>query len=110
MSLFRLCRQALPHAAAVLLTASLVASCETAIGSAPQTTQAVAEASPERVILQTYRLIGDRHLNEPDFRKISVETYRGFAGADVLGASVVRTLPHGSEDVLASGIFLSDSL
>jgi carboxyl-terminal processing protease len=82
VSLFRLCRQALPHAAAVLLTASLVASCETAIGSAPQTAQTVAEASPERVILQTYRLIGDRHLNQPDFRKISVETYRGFASAD----------------------------
>ena len=43
---------------------------------------ASAEASPERVILQAYRLIAERHLNEPDFRKISVETYRGFAGAD----------------------------
>ena len=83
MSLIRLCRLVLPHAAAVLLTASLVASCETAIGSAPpQTAQTVIEASPERVILQTYRLIGDRHLNQPDFRKISVETYRGFASAD----------------------------
>ncbi len=40
---------------------------------------------------------------------------RGFAGADdalgaeVFGASVLRTVPHGSEDVLASGIFRSDS-
>ena len=83
MSLIRLCRLALPQAVAVLLAASLVASCETTAGSTTtQTAQAATEASPERVILQTYRLIGERHLKEPDFRKISVETYRGFASAD----------------------------
>ena len=30
-----------------------------------------ADVSVERVILQAYRAIGDRHLNEPDFRKMS---------------------------------------
>ena len=35
---------------------------------------------------------------------------RGFAWACALGAGVARTLPQGSEDTLASGIFLSDSL
>ena len=41
-----------------------------------------ADVSVERVILQAYRAIGDRHLNEPDFRKMSLETYRGFAATD----------------------------
>jgi carboxyl-terminal processing protease len=36
----------------------------------------------ERVVLQAYRAIGDRHLNEPDFRRMVQETYKGFASAD----------------------------
>ena len=34
----------------------------------------------------------------------------GLAGAAAFGASLLRTAPHGSEEVLASGIFFSDSL
>ncbi|HEX9558811.1 MAG TPA: hypothetical protein VF991_20115, partial [Reyranella sp.] len=33
-------------------------------------------------MLQAYRAIGDRHLFEPNFRNLSAETYRGFAGPD----------------------------
>ena len=36
----------------------------------------------ERVVLQAYRAIGDRHLYEPNFRTLSAEAYRGFASAD----------------------------
>ncbi|WP_421998974.1 S41 family peptidase [Reyranella sp.] len=36
----------------------------------------------ERVILQAYRAIGDRHLFQPNFRTLSAETYRGFAISD----------------------------
>ena len=85
MSLIRLVRLALSHAAAVLLAASLVASCETTTDQAPAATRTpatAADVSVERVILQAYRAIGDRHLYEPDFRKMSVDTYRGFAAAD----------------------------
>ncbi|HEY6982954.1 S41 family peptidase [Reyranella sp.] len=82
MSLTRLFRLVLSHATAALFAASLVASCGTTSASTPPPPGAASEASPERVILQAYRLIAERHLNEPDFRKISVETYRGFAGAD----------------------------
>ena len=87
MSLTRFVRLTLSHAAAALLAAGLVASCETSPGtvnaSAPGRGSAVAaDVSVERIILQTYRAIGDRHLYEPDFRKMSVETYRGFAGSD----------------------------
>ncbi len=42
-------------------------------------------ASPvgvERVVMTAYRAIGDRALREPDFRTLSVETYRGFAALD----------------------------
>jgi carboxyl-terminal processing protease len=83
--LIRLVRLVLSHAAAALLAASLVASCET---TTDQTTAAArnpataADVSVERVILQAYRAIGDRHLNEPDFRKMSQETYKGFAASD----------------------------
>jgi carboxyl-terminal processing protease len=83
--LTRLVRLALSHAAAALLAASLVASCETTTdqASAPARNPATAaDVSVERVILQAYRAIGDRHLYEPDFRKMSVETYRGFAASD----------------------------
>lgn len=87
MPLIRFIRRALSHAASALLAASLVASCETAVGSgsAPPYVRSPATAADvgvERVILQAYRAIGDRHLNEPDFRKMSAETYRGFAGTD----------------------------
>lgn len=86
MSLIRFFRASLSHTgvAIAFLAASLVASCEMTSSSAAPAGSPVAasEASPERVILQTYRLIGDRAVNEPDFRKISVETYRGFASAD----------------------------
>ena len=41
-----------------------------------------ADVNLERVVLQAYRAIGDRHLFEPNFRTLSTETYRGFASAD----------------------------
>ena len=41
-----------------------------------------ADVNIERVVLQAYRAIGDRHLFEPNFRTMSAETYRGFASAD----------------------------
>ena len=76
----------LSRATFALLAASLVASCETTGGSATAPTArrpaAAADVSAERVILQTYRAIGDRHLNQPDFRVMSQDTYRGYAGAD----------------------------
>ena len=79
----RFLKLALSHATATLLAASLVASCEP-IGdvAAGQTRSSAADVSAERVILQAYRAIGDRHLNEPDFRKLSLETYKGFAASD----------------------------
>lgn len=86
MPLTRIFRLALSHSAAALLAASLVASCETAPGTSSQAavraSAASSDASAQRVILQAYRVIGDRHLNEPDFRKLTLETYRGFASAD----------------------------
>ncbi len=76
---------ALSHAAAALLAASLVASCVPAGDSSSvpgRSPAAAADVSVERVVLQAYRSIGDRHLNTPDFRKMSQETYKGFASAD----------------------------
>jgi len=76
---------ALSHATATLLAASLVASCVPSSDGSPVATRSPAKAadvSVERVVLQAYRSIGDRHLNQPDFRKMSQETYRGFASAD----------------------------
>jgi carboxyl-terminal processing protease len=69
--------------AVALVAASLVASCETGshLGS-PAESNLAAAAGPERVIMTAYRAIGDRALREPDFRTLSVETYRGFASAD----------------------------
>ena len=90
MPLIRFLRRAVSHAASALLAASLVASCETAVGSgtsAPpsaRTAATAADVGVERVILQAYRAIGDRHLYDPDFRKMSAETYRGFASTDPL--------------------------
>jgi carboxyl-terminal processing protease len=79
---------ALSHATAALLAASLVASCEpTSDGTSSASTRSpatAADVSVERVVLQAYRAIGDRHLNEPDFRKMSLETYKGFAATDPL--------------------------
>jgi len=80
--LIRIFRPGLPHVAAVLFAAALVASCETTASTPPSQSPAAADASVERVVLQAYRAIGDRHVNEPDFRKIAVETYRGFAAPD----------------------------
>jgi len=70
---------------AALLAASLVASCEPTGDSAPVSARnpaTAADVSVERVVLQAYRAIGDRHLNEPDFRRMTQETYKGFASAD----------------------------
>lgn len=79
-------RWTLPCAAGILLVGALVASCATST----DTPQAQARGGPataadvniERVVLQAYRAIGDRHLYEPNFRSLSAETYRGFASAD----------------------------
>ena len=67
----------LPRAAVSLMAACLVVSCATspdtpspqADGRAP----AAADVGIERVVLQAYRAIGDRHLYEPNFRNLSVE-------------------------------------
>ncbi|HYI05013.1 MAG TPA: S41 family peptidase, partial [Reyranella sp.] len=64
----------------------MVVSCATST-NAPQATSGrnpsvAADVNLERVVLQAYRAIGDRHLFEPNFRALSTETYRGFAGAD----------------------------
>jgi carboxyl-terminal processing protease len=72
-------------AMAALLAASLVASCDPTSDAAPVSARSpatAADVSVERVVLQAYRAIGDRHLNEPDFRKMAQETYKGFASAD----------------------------
>jgi carboxyl-terminal processing protease len=78
-------RTALPRAAAALFAASLVVSCATSTDTpqAPGRNPAVAaDVNIERVVLQAYRAIGDRHLYEPNFRTLSAETYRGFASTD----------------------------
>jgi carboxyl-terminal processing protease len=73
----------LSHAAAALVAASLVASCEPSSSRLPSAPDSQASrAGVERVVMTAYRAIGDRHLYEPDFRKLSVETYRGFASTD----------------------------
>jgi carboxyl-terminal processing protease len=84
ISFFRL---ALPRTAAILLAAALVASCATSTevpqAQAPGHSPSVAaDVNIERIVLQAYRAIGDRHLYQPDFRALSAETYRGFADAD----------------------------
>ena len=72
-------RKALPRTAAALFAASLVVSCATSI-EAPQgangarNPSVAADVNLERVVLQAYRAIGDRHLFEPNFRAISTET------------------------------------
>jgi carboxyl-terminal processing protease len=77
----------LPRVAAVLAAACLVVSCATST-EAPQVQaggrnpSVAADVNIERVVLQAYRAIGDRHLYQPNFRTISVEAYRGFASGD----------------------------
>ena len=103
----RFLKLALSHATATLLAASLVASCEpTGDVAAGQTRgQAAADVSVERVILQAYRAIGDRHLNQPDFRKMSLATYKGFAAADptlsLQESDRTLTLIHDGHDVVS---------
>jgi len=76
----------LPRAAAALLAACLVVSCatspDTPSSQADGRSPATGDAGIERVVLQAYRAIGDRHLYEPNFRNLSVEAYRGFASSD----------------------------
>ena len=78
-------RQTLLRAAGALFAASLVVSCATSTDT-PQAqggkAAVAADVNIERVVLQAYRAIGDRHLFEPNFRTMSAETYRGFASAD----------------------------
>ena len=78
-------RLVLPRAASILLVGALVASCATSTDT-PQAqgggAATAADVNIERVVLQAYRAIGDRHLYEPNFRAISAETYRGFASTD----------------------------
>ena len=78
-------RQMLLRAAGALFAASLVVSCATSTDT-PQAqggkTAAATDVNIERVVLQAYRAIGDRHLYEPNFRTMSAETYRGFASPD----------------------------
>ena len=94
VSLFPFFLKSLPRAAAALVASCLVVSCATSTES-PQTNATAAavattgrgptvasDANIERVVLQAYRAIGDRHLFEPNFRNLSSETYRGFASAD----------------------------
>ncbi len=69
--------------ALALVAASLVASCETGNRmTSPADSTLASQASVERVVMTAYRAIGDRALREPNFRTLSVETYRGFAAAD----------------------------
>jgi len=76
-------RSMLSRAAASLVAACLVVSCATST-DAPQVQSAAvaADVNVERVILQAYRAIGDRHLFPPNFRTLSAEAYRGFASTD----------------------------
>ena len=73
--------------AASLFAACLVVSCATS-GDSPQASfpdrglPTVADSSMERVVVQAYRAIGDRHLYEPNFRNLSSEAYRSFASGD----------------------------
>ncbi len=79
-------RWALPRAVAALLAACLVVSCATSTETPQSQGQgrdpAAADVNMERVILQAYRAIGDRHLYEPDFRVLAADAYRSFASPD----------------------------
>ncbi|MGQ0582012.1 MAG: S41 family peptidase [Reyranella sp.] len=69
-----------------MLVGALVASCATSTDTPQAQTKGgptvAADVNIERVVLQAYRAIGDRHLYEPNFRSLSAETYRGFANTD----------------------------
>ena len=107
MPLIPFFRLALPRAAAALFAASLVVSCATS-SDTPQAESGKAAAAPdaniERVVLQAYRAIGDRHLYEPNFRSISAETYKGFASADpslaLVTSDAAFTVKRGGQDIL----------
>ncbi len=107
MPLIPFFRLALPRAAAALFAASLVVSCATSTDT-PQAESGkpavAADVNIERVVLQAYRAIGDRHLYEPNFRAISAEAYRGFASADPALALVTSdaafTVKRDGQDVL----------
>ena len=107
MPLIPFFRLALPRAAAALFAASLVVSCATS-SDTPQAESGkpavAADANIERVVLQAYRAIGDRHLYEPNFRTISAETYRGFASADpslaLVTSDAAFTVKRDGQDVL----------
>lgn len=79
-------RLMLPRSAASLVAACLVVSCATSPdtpgGQADGRSAAAGDVGIDRVVLQAYRAIGDRHLYEPNFRNLSVEAYRGFASRD----------------------------
>jgi len=83
---FPFVRSMLPQAAAALVAACLVVSCATSPDTpsvqADGRSPATVDVGIERVVLQAYRAIGDRHLYEPNFRNLSVEAYRGFASSD----------------------------
>ena len=86
MLLIPFLRLAVLRGTAALIAASLVVSCATS-SEPSQTTQGqsaatAADVNIERVVLQAYRAIGDRHLYEPNFRTLSADTYRGFASSD----------------------------
>ena len=73
------------RAAATLVAACLVVSCATSTDTPSSQVDGrspAGDAGIERVVLQAYRAIGDRHLYEPNFRNLSVEAYRGFASSD----------------------------
>ena len=84
MSLTPFLQKILPRVAVAFLAAALVVSCETskAGDTATGRVSAAADASVERVVLQAYRIIGDRYIYNPDFPRLAAETYRGFATPD----------------------------
>ena len=85
MSLTPFFQKILPRVAVALLAAALVVSCETSKAGDTATgreSAAAADASVERVVLQAYRIIGDRYIYNPDFPRLAAETYRGFASPD----------------------------
>jgi carboxyl-terminal processing protease len=79
-------QMALPRAVGALFAACLVVSCATSTeptqSAQGRSAATAADVSIERVVLQAYRAIGERHLFEPNFRNLSAETYRGFASPD----------------------------
>jgi carboxyl-terminal processing protease len=75
-------RRILPQVAAAFIAAALVASCETSKAGNATGGRDSADASIERVVLQAYRIIGDRYIYNPDFPRMAAQTYRGFASSD----------------------------